>query len=332
MENKPRCPYCGSYDTERSTSDELIKIGANVVGGFLESYFLGSPGTLTKNYGNKVVDAFLQNYTCNKCKREFSIENGKVQSSQSSFVNLKDYNQGNGGSSTKSSYQNGNSGNANFSNPRQRKFYNELIQISKNKGGFTFNDIPSIKDKAKGFGLDKTEVYKVAIACYWKNGRKPLRSEFSNESSSSGSSTYISSSTPQQPIVKSEKEVLSQQPESMKAKESSTPTDDAEKSEKVYLDEFKGFKENGKISDRERRFLDILATALCISPARQKQLEESVVEPALTDEEQEYYDEVKACLTDDGVISDRERRLLSRLGQSLGLTEEQMRHIESIVK
>lgn len=45
--------------------------------------------------------------------------------------------------------------------------------------------------------------------------------------------------------------------------------------------------------------------------------------------EQEYIEELKACLEDDGEISERERRLLNRLCQSLGITEERAKELES---
>jgi hypothetical protein len=37
-----------------------------------------------------------------------------------------------------------------------------------------------IKDLAKSFGLNQSEIHKVAIACYWKKGRKPSMNDFSN--------------------------------------------------------------------------------------------------------------------------------------------------------
>jgi hypothetical protein len=101
-------------------------------------------------------------------------------STQSSFVSFKDYNQGNGGSSARASSQNCNSENTNFSNPHQKKFYKELFPLSCERGGFSFGDIQMIKDLGKSFGLNQSEIHKVAIACYWKKGRKPSMNDFSN--------------------------------------------------------------------------------------------------------------------------------------------------------
>lgn len=55
----------------------------------------------------------------------------------------------------------------------------------------------------------------------------------------------------------------------------------------------------------------------------------SVSVSVFTDEEQEYINEVKACLEDDGAITERERRLLDRLRRSLGISEERGKELES---
>ncbi len=49
------------------------------------------------------------------------------------------------------------------------------------------------------------------------------------------------------------------------------------------------------------------------------------------DNEQEYLDEVKACLEDDGQITDKERRLLDRLRKSLGISEKRAKELEASV-
>lgn len=45
--------------------------------------------------------------------------------------------------------------------------------------------------------------------------------------------------------------------------------------------------------------------------------------------EQEYLEEVKACFADDGEISQRERRLLNRLRESLGISEQRAKELEA---
>ena len=52
---------------------------------------------------------------------------------------------------------------------------------------------------------------------------------------------------------------------------------------------------------------------------------------SLADKEEEYAEEIKACLEDDGVISDRKRRILNRLATSLDITSERAEEIEKII-
>lgn len=104
-------------------------------------------------------------------------------------------------------------------------------------------------------------------------------------------------------------------------------------SEKEYLDEIKAcLEDDGEISARERRLLDKLCLSLGISAERAAELEAIATgTPALTDSEKEYFSELKECMSD-GIISDRERRLLNRIRQSLNITEERAAFIESILK
>ena len=66
-----------------------------------------------------------------------------------------------------------------------------------------------------------------------------------------------------------------------------------------------------------------------ISEKRAEELEMSLSsQRMLTPDEQEYADEFKACLEDDGEISSKERRLLDKLRNSLGITPERAKEIE----
>lgn len=112
---------------------------------------------------------------------------------------------------------------------------------------------------------------------------------------------------------------------------SSTPQDLTE-SESEYAEEFKACMEDGVISDKERRLLDRLRRSLGISEARAKELEAIASgKSELTESEKEYLDEYKVCLEDDGVISDRERRLLDRLAKSLGIAPYRAAQIEKMI-
>lgn len=99
--------------------------------------------------------------------------------------------------------------------------------------------------------------------------------------------------------------------------------------EQEYLDELKECLADGEIGPRERRLLDKLASKLGISPERAVELEASLNEPSLTDEEKEYLEEVQAVLAD-GEISEKERRLLDKLRKMLDLSEERAKEIEEL--
>lgn len=101
------------------------------------------------------------------------------------------------------------------------------------------------------------------------------------------------------------------------------------KEEQEYIKEIKAcFEEDGNISPKERRLLERFREKLGISAERAKVLEESLVAPQLTDEEKEYLDEYKACIEEDGEISPKERRLLNRIRESLGISEERANELE----
>lgn len=99
--------------------------------------------------------------------------------------------------------------------------------------------------------------------------------------------------------------------------------------EKEYLEEIKAcMDESNEISPRERRLLEKLRIKLGINEYRAKELEKSLISTQLTEEEQEYLEEYKACLMDDEDISPKERRLLDKLRKSLGISEERAKEIE----
>ena len=100
--------------------------------------------------------------------------------------------------------------------------------------------------------------------------------------------------------------------------------------EKEYLEELKTcMEESGDISASERRLLERLRKHLGISEERASELEESL-KPSLTDDEKEYLKEYKLCLEDGGEISASERRLLDKLRNRLGISEERAKEIEKM--
>lgn len=100
--------------------------------------------------------------------------------------------------------------------------------------------------------------------------------------------------------------------------------------EKEYLEEIKAcLADDGAISNRERRILNRLRDSLGISEKRAKELEESL-NKGVSDDEKEYLDALKDSLVD-GVISDRERRLLDKLRNSLGISKDRAKELENSI-
>ena len=112
---------------------------------------------------------------------------------------------------------------------------------------------------------------------------------------------------------------------SMTSSHSNIMTDE----EQEYLEEVKiCLEEDGEISPKERRLLDRLRTKLGISEIRAKVLEDSLNALKLTEEEQEYMEEYKLCIEEDGEISPKERRLLDRLRDKLGISVKRAEELE----
>ena len=100
--------------------------------------------------------------------------------------------------------------------------------------------------------------------------------------------------------------------------------------EQEYIDELKAcMEESVEISPRERRLLNRFREQLGISENRAVELEESIMKPKLTKEEQEYLQEYKFCLEEGNEISPRERRLLDRLRDKLGISVERAIELEN---
>lgn len=103
--------------------------------------------------------------------------------------------------------------------------------------------------------------------------------------------------------------------------------------EKRYLEEIHFMLENdGIIDDKERDILERYRTRFGISQARAKELEDqAMASSTLTPEEQEYVNEYKAALCD-GVLNERDRRILSRLAGFLKLSDGKVAELEEKYK
>lgn len=103
--------------------------------------------------------------------------------------------------------------------------------------------------------------------------------------------------------------------------------------EACYLEEVRFMLEDdGQIDERERAILERFRTRYNITPERAQELEAQAIASAqLTPAEQEYLEEYKNSLQN-GVISERERRLLSRLATALGIDEARVAELEASLK
>ena len=107
--------------------------------------------------------------------------------------------------------------------------------------------------------------------------------------------------------------------------------EDLSDEEVEYILEVKAcLEEGGEISKTEHRLLEKLRIKLGISEDRADELEASLNEPQLTEEEMEYLEEYKECLDEGGTISSSERRLLNRLRSKLGISEERAEELEKL--
>lgn len=99
--------------------------------------------------------------------------------------------------------------------------------------------------------------------------------------------------------------------------------------EKEYLDELKECMVDGELGSSERRLLNKLRDKLGISEERANELEASLSKPQLSEEEREYLEAYQDAL-EDGVISEKERRLLDKLMKINDISAERAKELEKL--
>lgn len=100
-------------------------------------------------------------------------------------------------------------------------------------------------------------------------------------------------------------------------------------SEQEYLDMVKECMEDGEIGVRERKLLNKIRVKNGISEERAKELETTLIAQQLTDDEKEYLEAFRdAC--EDGIVSDKQRRLLEKLRVMYGISEERAQELEKM--
>ncbi len=100
--------------------------------------------------------------------------------------------------------------------------------------------------------------------------------------------------------------------------------------EQEYLDEVKECLADAELGGSERRLLNKLRIKLGISEVRAAELEESLHKPQLTEAEKEYLEAYEDAL-EDGVISEKERRLLDKLMKINDISAERASEIEKMI-
>lgn len=116
--------------------------------------------------------------------------------------------------------------------------------------------------------------------------------------------------------------------ESTKAAESASAMNE---NEQQYTEEVRLCLADGKIGDRERRFLNRMCERLGISQERALEIElELQKNGTLTEEERTYMEEVKFCYEDDGMIDEKECKYLDRIREKFGITPERAQELEQL--
>jgi len=97
-----------------------------------------------------------------------------------------------------------------------------------------------------------------------------------------------------------------------------------------YLDDLKAALSDGAVAESTRKILERHRVKLAISAERAVQLEQSIKQSHLSDNEKEYLQDLEDCYAD-GVISDPERRILARRLEKLGISEERSSELEQMI-
>lgn len=99
--------------------------------------------------------------------------------------------------------------------------------------------------------------------------------------------------------------------------------------EQEYIAEVKECLADGELGNSERRLLNKLRDKLGIGEERANELEASLSKPQLSEEEQEYVEAYQDAM-EDGVISEKERRLLDKLMKINGISEDRAKELEKL--
>lgn len=99
--------------------------------------------------------------------------------------------------------------------------------------------------------------------------------------------------------------------------------------EQEYLEMYNEYATEGDLSERDRKMLDKFRSRCGISEERARALEATGLKPQLTVDEKEYLELYKEYAAD-GEISERDRRMLNKMRERMGISEERAKEIEHI--
>lgn len=99
--------------------------------------------------------------------------------------------------------------------------------------------------------------------------------------------------------------------------------------EQDYLEMYNEYAAEGEITERDRKMLDKFRVRCGISEERAREIEESCKKPQLTEDEQEYLEMYKEYAAD-GEISERDRKMLNKMRDRMGISEERAKEIEKL--
>jgi len=99
--------------------------------------------------------------------------------------------------------------------------------------------------------------------------------------------------------------------------------------EQEYLEIYKEYAAEGVVSERDRRMLDKFRVRCGISEERARELEEACLNPQLSEDEKEYLEMCKEYAAD-GEISDRDRKMLNKMRDRMGISEERAKELETL--
>lgn len=338
----PRCPFCGSDDTERHWGDQLMQFGAGFVGGIAQEIIGSTIGfklddKIVDNTAQSIVDEISQKFICKNCEKTFTLAG--VESKRKHIVSscADDV------VTVVQKYA------LKYGKTNRRDFSNSEIEKLAKRVNLTPADLTSRLDHILSMPKSKDMVSPKSQPQHKQPSKEERVLLFKKEISQIIEDYGSLNDIPEQLIINiggsfgfsaqktmemaSEVAVSPMPPASKTSKsKKNLSIKPLNEGETTYISEYQACLEDGVISEREQRLLNRLALSLGISSERQSQLHDMCMDPRLSEKEKEYLEEYLACLADGEVFLPATIRLLKRLAESLGLSDTQVEAIHHYAK